>query len=131
MKYAFVISAVYVPIALLVAYFTYRCARRRLDLRIRIAGVLGLLVPLCWAGLLSVFPNVVADPEYRLPSDLILLTWPSSLGLMVLENTRTWQERLPVYCLSVAINVLLYATLAAALVGCSRLRHRFQVRPKP
>jgi hypothetical protein len=105
MKYAFVTLAVYLPIALMMAYFIYQCVRR-LDRRVRIAGMLGFLVSLFWIMLVQFFPK--AFDEHDILQTLMLATWPNSFGLMAIDGGGSRLVLAMALTILTGMNILVY-----------------------
>lgn len=104
-KYAFVTLAVYVPIALMMAYFIYQCVKR-LDRRLRIAGMLGFLVSLFWIILMQSFPK--AFDKYDILQTLMLATWPNSFGLMAVDDRGSRLVLAMALTILTGMNILVY-----------------------
>jgi hypothetical protein len=87
-----------------------------------LAVLLGLVIPATCEAVLQAHPFVA--------SAWLLLLWPSSIQLMVLENRPPWTAVVGILAISIGINMLIYAGIGWA-VAFFYLRFRTGfVRPR-
>jgi len=105
MMYAFGILAVYVSIALTIAYFLYQCVKKP-DWRLRLAGILGFFVSLFWIILMQFFPK--AFDEHDILQIFMFATWPNSFGLIAIDDQKSRLVLALALIILTGMNVLVY-----------------------
>jgi hypothetical protein len=119
-----VLLVVWTPIALMGAYFIYLCVRK-LDRRVRFAGILGFGISIFWIMFGFIYPS--AFDQHRFLQILILVTWPNSFGLLGVSDNNSRLVLGTALTILTGMNVLLY--LFVGWMACVAIPWIFGARP--